>query len=583
MMNDQTSDLISGFQHIVGRRYVLTKKRHMERYCKGFRSGSGSACAVLLPGCLIEQWRILELCVKMDVAIIMQAANTGLTEGSTPSGHDYDRKVVIINTLRMDRIDLIDDGKQIISLPGATLFQLENLLKPLKRQPHSVIGSSCVGASIVGGVSNNSGGSLIQRGPAYTELSLFARVNEAGKLVLINHLGIKLGDSPEEILGRLDRQDYTANDIQYDQGVASDQDYAQRVRDITAETPARFNADPRRLHESSGSAGKLAIFAVRLDTFPVEQNETVFYIGTNNPENLTRIRREILGSFDNLPVAGEYLHRDAFAITQKYGKDIFVLIDKLGTQWMPRFFALKGYLDSLFNNIALLPRHLTDRFLQALFRFWPEVLPKKILQYHKRFEHHLMIKTAGNGVEETRQYFENFTKNLSAHQDFSWFECTPEEGRKAFLHRFATAGAAIRYGAVHQSVGDIIALDIALPRNNLDWQERLEPELDQACVAKLYYGHFFCYVFHQDYILHKNFDQDIFKERILTALDKRHAEYPAEHNVGHIYKAKPELEAFYKKTDPCNVFNPGIGKASKFRYYGCQCAENPTRNVSDAL
>jgi D-lactate dehydrogenase len=41
-----------------------------------------------------------------------------------------------------------------------------------------VIGSSCIGASVIGGICNNSGGSLVQRGPAYTEMSLFARLTK---------------------------------------------------------------------------------------------------------------------------------------------------------------------------------------------------------------------------------------------------------------------------------------------------------------------------------------------------------------------------------------------------------------------
>lgn len=82
--------------------------------------------AVVFPANLLEQWQVLQACVRHDAIIIFQAANTGLTEGSTPSGNDYDRPVVIISTLRMNRIDVINDGKQVVSLPGATLFQLEN-------------------------------------------------------------------------------------------------------------------------------------------------------------------------------------------------------------------------------------------------------------------------------------------------------------------------------------------------------------------------------------------------------------------------------------------------------------------------
>lgn len=85
--------------------------------------------------------------------------------------------------------------------------------------------------------------------------------------------------------------------------------------------PSRFNADHRRLYEASGCAGKRAIFAVRLDTFEAEAQQQVFYIGTDNTAVLTDLRRSILSEFNNLPVAGEYMHRDIFDITEVYGKD----------------------------------------------------------------------------------------------------------------------------------------------------------------------------------------------------------------------------------------------------------------------
>ena len=55
------------------------------------------------------------------------------------------------------------------------------------------------------------------------------------------------------------------------------------------------------------------------------------------------------------------------------------------------------------------------------------------------------------------------------------------------------------------------------------------------------------------------------KNQILDFLDERGAEYPAEHNVGHEYAAKPDLKEFYKECDPTNTFNPGIGKTSKYK------------------
>lgn len=55
---------------------------------------------------------------------------------------------------------------------------------------------------------------------------------------------------------------------------------------------------------------------------------------------------------------------------------------------------------------------------------------------------------------------------------------------------------------------------------------------------------------------------------MLEILNQRGAEYPAEHNVGHLYHAKPDLQAFYQDADPTNSFNPGIGKTSKQKHWG---------------
>ena len=126
----------------------------------------------------------------------------------------------------------------------------------------------------------------------------------------------------------------------------------------------------------------------------------------------------------------------------------------------------------------------------------------------------------------------------------------------------------MRYAIVHdRDVEDILALDIALRRNDLDWWETLPAELTDQMIARLYYGHFLCHVFHQDYIVRKGVDVKMLKAKMLRLLDERGAEYPAEHNVGHLYEAKPALKAFYEGLDPTNTFNPGIGKTSKQRTY----------------
>ncbi len=557
-----THALLDRLRQVVGARHVLTGAKATHRFSHGYRCGSGAVLAVVQPGSLVEQWRVLQACVAADVILICQASNTGLTGGSTPDGV-YDRPVVVLSTRRLTGVQLIRDGQQVVCLPGATLYELEAQLRPLGREPHSVIGSSCIGASVIGGVCNNSGGALVRRGPAYTELALYARVDETGCLQLVNHLGIALGDEPEAMLARLEAGEYAPGDIDpADQRAASDHRYADHVRAIDAATPARFNADATRLFEASGSAGKVALFAVRLDTFVKDAATHVFYIGTNSAGELTALRRAILANFKALPVAGEYLHRDCFDIAARYGKDMYIAIRKLGTDRLPALFAAKARFDALAAGLPFVPASLSDRVLQWVADRLPDHLPARLWTWRDRYEHHLMLRVTGEGLAETRAY-------LAAHfpsADGDVFECTPEEATAAFLHRFAAAGAAIRYRQVHPAeVEDIVALDIALPRNGEDWVERLPEAIERPILHKLYYGHFLCQVFHQDYIVAKGTDCVALEHAMLPLLNLRGAEYPAEHNVGHLYEAKPALRAHYAALDPCNVFNPGIGHTSRIK------------------
>lgn len=564
-MTMTTQQLISKLTNIVGNKFIITDPSKTESYRSGYRFGNGNAIAVVRPTNLVEYWNVLKACVEADVIIINQAANTGLTGGSTPSGNDYDRDIVIINTMYMNGIQLINNAEQAVCLPGSTLNELEILLKTHGREPHSVIGSSCIGASVIGGICNNSGGALVQRGPAYTEMALYAQLNEQGELELKNHLGIDLGNDPEEILENLQNQRYQRKDIQQHCGRGHDHSYCEHVRQIDENSPARFNADPSRHYETSGSAGKLAVFAVRLDTFPMEKHTAVFYIGTNQTDVLNDIRRHMLANFQQLPISGEYIHRDAFDIAAKYGKDTFWIIKKFGTHRLPKLFALKAKVDRIAKKVSFLPNDFSDKFMQILSKAMPEHLPKSLWQYRDQYEHHLIVKIGGTGVQEAQEYLKEY---FSDNSKGNYFQCNAEETQAAMLHRFAVASAAIRYRAIHdKDVEDIVALDVALRRNDKEWFEKLPAEIENKIIHKLYYGHFMCHVFHQDYIIKKGHNCTELEHQMLDLLDQRGAEYPAEHNVGHLYQAKPELHKFYKALDPTNSFNPGIGQTSKKKYW----------------
>jgi D-lactate dehydrogenase len=390
-------------------------------------------------------------------------------------------------------------------------------------------------------------------------MALFARIEADGCLRLVNRLGIDLGDTPEKILERLDRWDFGEADVCVaGPSACSDHEYVAHVRRVDAETPARFNGDPRRLRDASGCAGKIATFMVRLDTFPAEDGARTFYIGTDDAAELESLRREILTTFDHLPISAEYIHRDAFLFAERYGKDAYLAIRYLGTQRLPKLFTAKSWLDRLAPG-------LSDGILQFLGMLFPQHLPTRMKDFGHRFEHQLILTIAQDGLAEARRALQRLFPSATG----DVFECDGMEAAAAMRHRFAVASSAVRYRALYKRrVSDIVAVDVALRRNETEWFERLSADLADQTIHRLYYGHFLCHVMHQDYLLRVDADPAAFERAVLERFDARGAEYPAEHNVGHMYHAKHSLADFYRSLDPTNAFNPGIGHTSRRKYWG---------------
>ncbi|MDN6175712.1 MAG: D-lactate dehydrogenase [Brevibacterium sp.] len=560
------SPAVSAFNDIMGKRHVLTSARATEPFAKGNRFGGGSVLAVLKPGSLVDMWRALQVCVDHDLIVIPQSANTGLTGGSGPGDQDYDREIVIISTLRINQIHLINDAREAVCLAGSTLYELDDKLAPHEREPHSVIGSSSIGASVIGGISNNSGGSQIRKGPAFTKHAIFARVNEAGKVELVNHLGISLGDDPAHILDKLQRGHWSEEDVTPPPEDSLDTEYSEQVREIT-DSPARYNANPDYLYEASGSAGKLMVFAVRTRTFPKQKDSTTFYIGTNSPAELETLRRAILTSDMPLPISGEYMGRPSFDLAEKYGKDTFVSVKHAGSREQIKLFALKNWANGVFAKLPFFGQTVADSIAQGTFSLLPQQLPDPMLEYRDRFEHHLLLVVSGDQKQKTEQFLTTFFAEAGHDGDF--FICTADEAQSAMLHRFGAASAATRYFNLHRDESsEMITFDVALKRDDDDWLEVLPEEISDQLHISSYYGHFFCHVLHQDHVAKKGVDPVALKAQMMALLEERGAAVPAEHNYGRLYHVPSEMEAHFKKLDPCNVFNPGVGETSPRKNWG---------------
>lgn len=558
--NPRSAGAVEAFTEIMGRRHVLTSARATAPYATGDRFGAGEVLAVLRPGSLVDMWRALQVCVDHDLIVITQAANTGLTGGSGPGDQDYDRDIVIISTLRIDQIHLLHDAREAVCLAGATLFSLEDKLAPHGREPHSVIGSTSIGASVVGGIANNSGGSQVRKGPAYTEQAIFARVDEHGQIQLVNHLGIDLGTDPTHILDRLQRGQWDVADVTPPPPDSTETAYAEHVRQLV-DSPARFNADPTFHHEASGSAGKLMVFAVRTRTFPLEQDKATFYIGTDRPADLESLRRKFLAADGPLPISGEYMSSHAFDLAIEYGKDTYVSLKHVGSRVLVRMFALKSWANGVFAKLPGMGPSVADAISQKLFSLVPEKIPARLLEYRDRFDHHLLVVVSGSQREAAAQLLEEFF--AAPEHEGAFFECDAEEAQSATLIRFGVASAASRFFVMHRAEASaMVTFDVALRRDDEDWLERLPPHIAEQLLESVYFGHFFCHVLHQDHVAKKGVDPVALKQEMTALLESRGAAVPAEHNYGRLYPAPAPMVEHFQQLDPLNMFNAGVGESS---------------------
>lgn len=287
-----------------------------------------------------------------------------------------------------------------------------------------------------------------------------------------------------------------------------------------------------------------------------------FYIGTNDPADLTKVRRDILSTFATLPISAEYMHRSTFDLAASHGKDMFLAIRLLGTRRLPLVNRMKEWVDRATASLPLIPANLADRLLHGIASLLPNHLPNRLLQFRDRYEHHLLIRTADETTAEMATYLGSTIPDLAA----DYLVCSPTEGEDAFLHRFVAAGAAVRYRALNpRTSAGLVSLDIALPRDMRDWAETLPPELARQIARSLSYGHFFCHVFHQDYVAAAGCNLEKLEEQLLAFQGARGAKYPAEHGVGHLYDADETLERHFRELDPTNSFNPGVGRLARER------------------
>lgn len=146
---------------VVGPARVLTDPRDTDGYQRDWRDRyRGDALAVLLPGNTGEVSALVRLCRQLQVAIVPQGGNTGLTGGAVAPA---DRPSVIVNLSRMNRVREVDTGNDsMVVEAGCILQNVRTAAEENGRLFPMLLGS--VGSCEVGGlVSTNAGGTGVLR------------------------------------------------------------------------------------------------------------------------------------------------------------------------------------------------------------------------------------------------------------------------------------------------------------------------------------------------------------------------------------------------------------------------------------
>ena len=110
------------------------------------------------------------------------------------------------------------------------------------------------------------------------------------------------------------------------------------------------------------------------------------------------MNRKAFSKFKTLPTLGDYLHRDCYDAAKKYSKDTFLVIERLGTTFLPTLFELKRRVDIIAKKLKILPDNFSDRLMQFLSKLFPNHLPKRMDNFRDLYEHHWIIEMSDGGI-----------------------------------------------------------------------------------------------------------------------------------------------------------------------------------------
>jgi D-lactate dehydrogenase (quinone) len=352
---------------------------------------------------------------------------------------------------------------------------------------------------------------------------------------------------------------------------ASDVKYAAKLCRHDSRSVSRFNADTSG-PDLCRSEGKVIILATVHDTFPKPRGTKTYWLSFDSLDTALQFRKSVaLVSPDDLPISMEYMDRDAFDVVDEAGRLLGNTIKMVGTSSpiVRRLWNVKLWIEALPYAGAEL---IIDKFLYRVNGFLPPILPGPLVELGRSRDHHVAITLGdfGDGsIDRTIDRLHKFALEMGPGK-VAIHECaSPKESASLSAFRFVAA-PAFRTWCVGRGLQGF-SVDYALPKCG-GTSPPLRDEETRAIspVKRMRYSHFACNVVHEDLAYECGVDIHAAKHALKAVIERKcGGKLPAEHGHGTEYIAPPEAQQRWKRMDPLNVLNPGIGGLSeKYRYEG---------------
>ena len=162
-------NLIPALRDIVGAAHVLTGDACIEYETDWRQRLQGKALCVVRPGSTAEVAEVMRACAQAGVSIVPQGGNTGLVEGSVPSGGGQQ---VILSLRRMQAVRAIDLANMTVTVEaGCVLQSLQEAVQDAGMLFPLSLGAE--GSCTIGGnLATNAGGTQVVRYGNARELCL---------------------------------------------------------------------------------------------------------------------------------------------------------------------------------------------------------------------------------------------------------------------------------------------------------------------------------------------------------------------------------------------------------------------------